>query len=328
MNYKILFSKRAKERLLIHLKKGKYFSLSYMFYSLVWEITLHINRLKKIAVWTENKKEKYIDNYLYNNYGEIIRQYRTGNYNNLKTTSQYPIFIYWDQGLASIPPQVLSSINNITQLNQNVIVLDKNTIKQFIDLPEHVEKRRMEKIVGLAHYADIVRVSLLAKYGGIWIDATSWCTRQIPENVKSVPFYTRKGNYSSLTPLFSKGQWTSWCLGTNQIGYPLFCFIRDMFYEYCKREHCWIDYLLLDKLISIGIKEIPIVNEHFKNLFIDNNHAFALWPLMGKPFNSHTLKAMNKDTWLFKCSYKKTFPEYINESPTFYKKWIDGELNK
>lgn len=213
------------------------------------------------------------------------------------------------------------------RLNSNVKFIDKNSLPKYIEIPSFIEEKKKKGIVGLAHYADIVRVSLLAKYGGIWIDAASWCTRSIPDEVKSTSFYTRKGNYNPNIPLFAKGQWTSWCLSTNKIGYPLFCFIRDMFYEYCKREHCWIDYLLLDKLISIGIKEIPIVKNDFDAFFFDNEHAYELWPLMPLKYNSSIMKCMNVNIWLYKSSYKRTFLEYIEGKPTFYKMWIDGNLN-
>lgn len=36
---------------------------------------------------------------------------------------------------------------------------------------------------------------------------------------------------------------------------------------------------------------------------------------------------MNVNIWLYKSSYKRTFLEYIEGKPTFYKMWIDGNLN-
>lgn len=257
----------VKRRMMGHLVKVRYFSFTYMVWSMVWEIALHIKRLNRMAIWAENAKERYIEKYIYRNYATIIDRYKNGYFEDLEAVTNYPIWVYWHQGLDFTPPLVLSSVNQLKGQNTNLIFLDKESLSRYITLPVWVEEKRERNMIGLAHYADIVRVSLLAAYGGIWIDATSWCNEPIPERIKSISFYTRKGGYNANMPLFAKGRWTSWCLGTNKIGYPLFCFIRDMFYEYAKREECWIDYLLLDKLISIGLKEIPKVQNDYNDLF-------------------------------------------------------------
>ena len=42
---------------------------------------------------------------------------------------------------------------------------------------------------GKALYADLLRLALLYKYGGIWNDATCYVTRQIPEEILNNPLF-------------------------------------------------------------------------------------------------------------------------------------------
>lgn len=84
---------------------------------------------------------------------------------------------------------------------------------------------------------------------------------------------------------------------------------------------------LLDKLISIGLKEIPKVQNDYNDLFIDNENSFGLWPKMGLPFDEKVMESLSNNTWLFKGTYKKTFPETSLGKPTFFAMWLSGKLN-
>lgn len=78
------------------------------------------------------------------------------------------IWTYWDQGLDAAPPVVLKCIRRWIDLNPEcrVRVLTKTTVgdffpsfRDFLELP-------------IAAFTDVLRVNLLARYGGVWTDAT------------------------------------------------------------------------------------------------------------------------------------------------------------
>ena len=54
--------------------------------------------------------------------------------------------------------------------------LTKNNFKQYIELPDYIEKKFEKGKISMAHFSDLLRISLLAKWGGMWIDSTALCT--------------------------------------------------------------------------------------------------------------------------------------------------------
>jgi hypothetical protein len=55
-------------------------------------------------------------------------------------------------------------------------IVTRNTVKDF--LPD-IDASKWTHADGLAHFADRVRINLLVRYGGIWIDASILCTRPL-----------------------------------------------------------------------------------------------------------------------------------------------------
>ena len=84
-----------------------------------------------------------------------------------------PIFRYWDQGYSIDMPEVIKKIatsqNKLNHGNFKVIDLSHQNISEFIDVPDYIEKIRKQYP---ASYSDYVRLSLLEKYGGVWLDSS------------------------------------------------------------------------------------------------------------------------------------------------------------
>ncbi len=87
-----------------------------------------------------------------------------------------PIFCYWGQGFESAPPVVQRCKTELIRTSKPVTFLDNSNIPYFAELPEQIQ-RLME--THRAHYSDLLRLDLLARYGGIWIDATCLVTTDI-----------------------------------------------------------------------------------------------------------------------------------------------------
>lgn len=103
------------------------------------------------------------------------------------------IWIYWEQGVKSAPLIVKECINRWEHLNAGwqIKVLDRNNISEYIeylDLPETLPVR---------YRADMLRINLLNKYGGVWADATTYCHRSLDE---WLPLMTSSGFFMFSNP--------------------------------------------------------------------------------------------------------------------------------
>ena len=59
-----------------------------------------------------------------------------------------------------------------------VVRLDKSNLHKFIDLNEIVPNYE-QKQISEASLSDMIRLLLLKKYGGLWVDATMFCNEPL-----------------------------------------------------------------------------------------------------------------------------------------------------
>lgn len=136
-------------------------------------------------------------------------------------TVQPHTFMYWGQGFDSAPPIVQACYAQAVRLHDHdeIIFLDNNNLHDWVTLPPAVMEISQSK---RAAFSDVLRFELLAKYGGIWMDATCLPTRRLhdayPDMVRSSGFYA-----------FGKGKpglISSWFLAS-EAGNYITCMTRD-----------------------------------------------------------------------------------------------------
>jgi hypothetical protein len=90
------------------------------------------------------------------------------------------LWILWFQGLPSAPFLVRRCVRSWIELNPtwDIVVLDSSNLHRHVSL--EIPDRIMRKL-SLAHQSDLVRLALLARYGGVWADATTICRRPLDD---------------------------------------------------------------------------------------------------------------------------------------------------
>lgn len=105
----------------------------------------------------------------------------------------------WLQGIENAPEIVKACYRSLQKLGRKIVVLDEENIPRYVELPAHVTEKYQRGIIGRAHYTDLVRLELLTRLGGAWIDATTWVSgteRIIPLLEEEDLFFFRAGNVS------------------------------------------------------------------------------------------------------------------------------------
>lgn len=87
------------------------------------------------------------------------------------------VWMYWGQGEAQAPHVVQRCIASWRRLNPDwdIRVLDNDTLREYADIsdvPAHLPPRI---------HANLLRLRLLARHGGVWTDATTLCHRPLSE---------------------------------------------------------------------------------------------------------------------------------------------------
>ena len=91
------------------------------------------------------------------------------------------IYILWLQGFNNAPEIVRKCVKSWIYYNKDwkVVLLTEKNLNKYINLNSHIENILSNTEINKCHLADIIRVILLNKYGGVWADATTFCNKPL-----------------------------------------------------------------------------------------------------------------------------------------------------
>ncbi|WP_432225181.1 capsular polysaccharide synthesis protein [Enterobacter wuhouensis] len=236
------------------------------------------------------------------------------------------IWICWFQGLESAPELVkrcIASVQNNAPDAQVIILTDEN-IPDYLALPEHIKTKYQAGLISKAQYSDIVRCSLLYQYGGIWMDATVFMTRPVPES-----FYQR--TFSSLRfdvaeNALSQGYWTAYFLAA-QKGNALVKLVRDILYRYWQHHDALIEYFLIDYSFLYARERYPQFRQIMDVQPVTGNNRFLIRQFISSKPDVTAMTALNQDpVGIYKLSHKEQYRTSDSGQPTVYSKILDGSF--
>ena len=274
------------------------------------------------------KKHEIMLTYFEKMFSEYLENY---DYN--KTRSKYDselcnrIWICWWQGLDKAPELVKRCVESIQKNSgkyQVTIITDEN-YKDFVDIPEWIEEKRKAGIITRTNYSDLLRLSLLAKHGGMWLDATFFCAKPNIEEYFKYPLWSiKRPDYLHCS--VASGYFAGYSLKCDLDNRWIFEIVRDFFLNYWKNNDTLIDYLLVDYMIVLAQRWDSQIAEAFEKIIPNNPCCDELYKIVGEPYNEEIWEELKKDTSLFKLTWKQEFPLKKNGCDTFYAKLLDGKL--
>ena len=94
------------------------------------------------------------------------------------------LFMYWHQGWDNAPYMVRRCCETWIKHNPNwnIHMMDAENIEEKIIVPSVAKKLRLP----LPALSDVLRICLLQKWGGVWVDATLWCVKPLDDWLESV----------------------------------------------------------------------------------------------------------------------------------------------
>lgn len=242
------------------------------------------------------------------------------------------IWTMWYQGYDNAPKIVRDAIDSKRRYsgNHKVVVLDKNNLDNYVFIPDTIKRKVELNIISLAHLSDYVRVELLRKYGGLWIDSTIFLVDYIPEFVFEREFWSIHWQ-DNREWVASNDKWSVGVLAAKPNS-PIMNFCSTCEKQYWERMNYPITYLLLDLFIFIFYQK----NANFKSIIdsieVNNTYIFNFVDINSnngnKIFDEDTYLRYRRDTWLFQLTYKTKYVYMINNNKTYYGRIIDDSISK
>ena len=278
------------------------------------------NNARKICEKRHNTTREFLEKEFY----EFIINYEftTCNQKNSKI-----IWTLWMQGYENAPELVKSTIDSIRKFaelnNFQFILSEENTIEKYIVFPKLIKEKMDLGVIDYTKISDILRVSLLAKYGGTWVDATIYMKEEFDSSLLLQNYYTIKtGGIEDYSPNISNNRWKGFFLSGNS---SLFSFTRDFFFEYYSRYDIAVDYLLIDYIFDMAYKYDEKIKNQMLELEKSNPNLFWLESHLGDEFDQKVWDNITETTKVFKTTYKLS-GEIKSNKNNFYSKLIDGKL--
>jgi hypothetical protein len=266
------------------------------------------------------KKNEVIKKYLYESTICIQEQYKSINMKNDNIEENSNIWFFWWQGIETAPEMIRLCYESIQRNagNHSVVLINKENYMQYVDLPESFFAKFKAGKMCHANFADVIRVALLAKYGGIWLDATIYVGKPFSSEIYKVAFCSNKRKNQKTSLLYpAQCRWGTYYLasGKNNI---IMNYTKDVFLKFWEKHNMVIDYGMIDYIIALGYD----TNEQIAKLIDDapfsNEHIHILLPMLNKPYNEEIFSNISGNTNLFKLSYKLKFEQSIDGKETLY----------
>lgn len=271
---------------------------------------------KNISMRLQNRRNRLICKWLRNHFDfkSAIRSDSSPGAVDFKA----PIWFCWLQGeehLSDISALCLNSIRKNAG-DHPVIVLTLDNFANYVKIYPYIIRLYEEHKLKPAHFADILRINLLAQRGGLWLDATLLLAKQIDESFFTNEFDTIKiepfGNY------ISQCRWSVFCLGC-QPDNVLFKELSRLFNEYLSRYTEFIDYFLFDHFINLLYVDNKCIREMIDRVPMNNPRVHSLSSLMCEDFNDRVYEELLSDTQIFKLSSRKyTHEQLYANSRSFF----------
>ncbi len=227
------------------------------------------------------------------------------------------IWTCWWQGENKAPDIVRACWRSWKKYITNsyqIRVITKFNYMEYIDVPTYMIEKAEKGLMKVQYLADIIRMLLLYKYGGIWMDATVYLTDYLPvESISSFNLYTYhlpSNDYGSNT------SWTIWFIA-GKPGELLFRFIAESIAWYFKYNNASLFYLQPDYTISIACEKYPAICNKFDKVPIRSGNPSSLRRNLENQFDRKSYMRICKETSIHKLSWygyrniPGSFYEYI-----------------
>ncbi len=208
-----------------------------------------------------------------------------------------PVWQYWGQGVEHAPPLVRNCLASVEQnaAGRERILLSDKTLAHYLDVPGALMDRR--DFWGWTKFSNLLRLMLLEKHGGTWVDATVLFGQPMPQWITASEFFVYQWDHDPRIV-------ATWFIHSKS-GHPLICAIRAAYQEYFLRARTPGDYFMFHHIIeALVLAHANIENKWSQVPFEPAQTPHELQWLLAEPFVDEVLREVMQRSWIQKLTYK------------------------
>ena len=251
--------------------------------------------------------------------------------NKRKNSEQLILWTLWWQGYDNMPEIVKMCYRTQEKYaesnNTKIILLSKDNICDYINIPQVILDKVERKIITLTHFSDIIRIYLLEQYGGAWIDSTLYIDNEISKtDFQKYDFFSFHLSPDAHQPVgtgqvLTECKWSGFMLYSKYPHNPLFIYLKESITAYWNKHDAIIDYFIMNFLIRILYENVEEARNMIDKVEYNNPCLYVLNALMNKPYSNKEWDMLRSETDFFKLSWKEQYiQESVDEQMTYYEK--------
>ena len=245
------------------------------------------------------------------------------------TESPHIIWQYWEQGVDNAPQivkQCISSVEKYKNGNKHIII-DKESVKNYISIPQYIIDMNNRGIIKSAHYSDYIRTALLEQYGGTWIDATVLLTDNLPNYITEAELFLFQNELSidldglNIANYFISAKPHNEFIKRMKLFLEIYWKKNNFVNNYFFYLHAFTLFTQSTEKLKVNFKKVPFFSflpvQRFQTELFDK-YQEDRWKQIKTMSFAHKLS--------YKINHMLKHKENTDFSGTFYERLLKGEL--
>ena len=225
------------------------------------------NKISKIDVYLKKKilyfniKNKNVQNLAYREhcYRKLEKKYHTviNKFEPIAPTinNSNKVWFCWFQGIENAPDLVKKCYESVKKYikNKEIIVITLDNFSDYVTIPDYILDKKEKGYIENAAFSDLLRLELLSKYGGLWIDSTVLVTKDIDKNFFDNEMFVYK-NISLYQREEMAIRASSWLMYSKCNNNKIISLTKELFLDYWKNNNHLPNYFLIHLLFSLAAR--------------------------------------------------------------------------
>lgn len=252
----------------------------------------------------KRKNKKFVEAY--------VLEHENDNFEHIHSKVVWTI---WLQGMDQAPAIVKKCYESMCKnlKDREIVVITEDNFSQYVNFPDYIMEKYRKGIISKVHFADLLRIELLTKHGGTWLDGTVFISDEPKQNylfdAELFLFQTLKPGLDGQSAAIS-----SWFM-TASSNNKIILLTRALLHNYWKNHNYAVDYFILHNFFQIAIETYP--EEWEKVVPFCNSTPHILLLRLFEPYKEDMYKAITDMVPVHKLSYKFT-EEQMNKEGTYF----------
>lgn len=244
----------------------------------------------------KTNKNWVVYTWLRKKYSRFLKRY--GTFKN--ETHEYSDIVWWCwlQGEENAPPLVKACLASLRRqlIGKKIIVITEENMADYASFPSFIMEKYRKGIISRTHFSDLLRLELLIRHGGTWVDATVYCTGN-PEYVFKRPLFVFKTNERNDPATAAQ----NWFISAEKHN-PVLTLTQDLLYDYWKKTRHILHYFLFYFFMKMAAE---VYADEWRAIpFFSDVPPHILQRELSNTFSAERLAQIRRMSDIHKLSYK------------------------